>query len=151
MESKLQRAAVMAGATFVGTALPVLPYLIVGRFLATILAIAIALIAIIAISEIRVRVNEVGDGAIAIFGGFDGLTCVLGLIAPIIAANLPVKNLLATAFGLAIAGALSMGAGQYLEDVYGIKRWVAYMQTFILLLLAAGLSALVGIIFNSVG
>jgi VIT1/CCC1 family predicted Fe2+/Mn2+ transporter len=50
----------------------------------------------------------------AIFGSFDGLTSVLGVIVTLLGA--PLHVLLAGAIGLAASSAVGMGAGQYLGD-----------------------------------
>lgn len=49
-----------------------------------------------------------------IFGSFDGLTSVLGVIVSLLGA--PLHVLLAGAAGLAASSAVGMGAGQYLAD-----------------------------------
>lgn len=50
----------------------------------------------------------------AIFGSFDGLTSVLGLVAALFLE--PTHVLISGALGLAVASAVGMGAGQYLGD-----------------------------------
>lgn len=50
----------------------------------------------------------------AIFGSFDGLTSVLGIIVALLGS--PLHVLLAGAAGLAASSAVGMGAGQYLGD-----------------------------------
>lgn len=133
----------------------------------------------------------------AIFGGFDGLTSVLGVIV-VMASH---KGLMPAVVGLAVASAVGMGAGQYLSDpsrrlhlalvmsvatlvgtllpaiplfisntYYGLAfsilvslfmclaiayfrtgctRRRAVIETYSILLLAGGLSALVGVLIPS--
>ena len=50
----------------------------------------------------------------AIFGSFDGLTSVLGLVVALLGA--PLHVMLAGSLGLAVSSAVGMGAGEYLGD-----------------------------------
>ncbi len=59
----------------------------------------------------------------AIFGSFDGLTSVLGVITGALAAGAATgAHILGPAIGLAVAATLGMAAGRYLEDPVGQRR-----------------------------
>lgn len=57
----------------------------------------------------------------AIFGSFDGLTCVLGVIAAGYVAN-DMHTLLLAVVGLALAEGIAMAGGSYLSEFVGIYR-----------------------------
>lgn len=51
----------------------------------------------------------------AVFGGFDGSTSAVGVLAGLLAAHATPTTVLSTAGGLAVAAAVGMGAGDYLS------------------------------------
>lgn len=57
----------------------------------------------------------------AIFGSFDGLTCVLGVIAAGYVAN-DMHTLLLAVVGLAIAEGIAMAGGSYLSEMVAVYR-----------------------------
>lgn len=57
----------------------------------------------------------------AIFGSFDGLTCVLGVIAAGYVAN-DMHTLLLAVAGLAIAEGIAMAGGSYLSEMVAVYR-----------------------------
>jgi hypothetical protein len=58
--------------------------------------------------------SEAGE---ALFGGFDGLTSVIGVIAAGLAVHARLATIAATSAGLAVASAVSMAGGEFLGDV----------------------------------
>jgi hypothetical protein len=61
----------------------------------------------------------------AVFGSFDGMTSVLGVIAGLL--GRPRHVIIAAAVGLAVASAVGMGAGEYLGDRDRSLRMAAVM------------------------
>jgi VIT1/CCC1 family predicted Fe2+/Mn2+ transporter len=55
-----------------------------------------------------------GSDDTAIFGSFDGVVSVIGVIVGLLAG--PASMIVAGAFGLAVASAVGMGAGEFLGD-----------------------------------
>jgi hypothetical protein len=54
--------------------------------------------------------------ATAVFGSFDGATSAVGALAGLLATNATPHSILVVCVGLAIAGGVSMGAGDWLAD-----------------------------------
>lgn len=63
----------------------------------------------------------------AVFGGFDGLTGCVGVVAALAATGTAASAVLVAAVGLAVAATVSMAAGEYLSDPAASVRRAAVM------------------------
>jgi VIT1/CCC1 family predicted Fe2+/Mn2+ transporter len=73
----------------------------------------------------------------AIFGSFDGIVSVLGVIAAAYVAGSPARTLVIVAAGLAVAAAVSMAGGQFLASAKNVRN--PLIQAFVM-----GIATLLG-------
>ncbi len=90
---------------------------------------------------IETRRDEIGR---AVFGGFDGSSSTVGLLAGLYVAHASPATVLATAGGLAVAAAVGMGFGDYLGSSNVRLAVVMAVATFLGSLIPALPVALVG-------
>lgn len=141
------RAAAMAAATFVGAIAATLGYWAGGD----IGAAAVTVVLLVIIAETRHRAREANAGTVSVFGAFDGLTSEIAVLAGQIVAHQPLSTVLSVGGGLAAGAAVSMGLGEWLGDVYGVKRWVALVQTFATAAVAIAAGVVVSVFLGAVG
>ncbi len=151
LSSRGRRALVMGVATLIGSLLPALPYGFLDRGPATAVAAAIVILCVAAIARIRSNTLNAGLATVAIFGGFDGLTCAISVVGVELWSNQPLHVILVSAAGLAGGGAVSMAAGEWLADRFGINHGIAYLQTITTLVVAASVGIALSIAAGAVG
>lgn len=147
-----RRAWIMGLATLIGAAACALPYAVLGRAPATAVAAAIGVVLLVVIAEVRHRTKVAGLGSVAVFGGFDGLTSEVAVLAgQLVHTAGGARSIAVVGCALAAGSAVSMGFGEWLEDREGISRPLALAQTFATAAAAIAAGVLVSLLFGAGG
>lgn len=147
----LRRATAMGVATFIGSVAPSLPFLVLGKGAGDIGAVIVTFALLGIIAEVRHRSRTAGLATVSVFGGFDGLTSEVAVLAGQLVHHQPVRTILSVGGGLAAGSAVSMALGEWLGDRFGVKRWHAYLQTVLTAVVAIVAGVAVSLLLGGVG
>lgn len=137
----------MGAATFVGSILPALGYWAARSGGAA----AVTVVLLLVIAETRHRARTPSLKTVSVFGGFDGLTSEIAVLAGQVVAHQKIAAVLSVGGGLAAGAAVSMGLGEWLGDVYGGSRPAALLQTFATAVVAIAAGVAVSVLLGAVG